>query len=243
MSVSLAQPVMASWPVTVAIEERVEEENKRNALTNRPGACLDGMAGQCPRGRPGATWEGLHRAAPGAPHLGCFHRCCTLATTTSEMHSEHREKNHRRIELGGDRIRRSLSQEWQGISSEVWRPPNPSGGGGRGHWGAPFALGDGGWSRRSWPESSGDGGGDSGSGERVREERGSRANCLGRFDRPSRSARVLVRPEWAGLNPLCFGPNSVLNFKFNSKFRIKSNFKLKQSQNYLIYKSELNLFF
>jgi hypothetical protein len=79
--------------------------------------------------------------------------------------------------------------------------------------------------------------------ERVHGERGVAELTLGRFDRPSRSSRVLVRPEWAGLNPMGFGPNSVLNFKFNSKFRIESISKLKQRQNYWICKSELNLFF
>jgi hypothetical protein len=48
------------------------------ALTRRPGACLDGMAGQCPCGRPGATWGSLHCAAPGPPHLG---------TSTGDAHT------------------------------------------------------------------------------------------------------------------------------------------------------------
>jgi hypothetical protein len=50
-------------------EERVEK--MENTLTVRPGACLDGMAGQCPRGWLEATRGGLHHGttestAPGA---------------------------------------------------------------------------------------------------------------------------------------------------------------------------------
>jgi hypothetical protein len=33
---------MASYPVTVAGEERIEEEGERIALTKHPGACLVG---------------------------------------------------------------------------------------------------------------------------------------------------------------------------------------------------------
>jgi hypothetical protein len=75
-------------------------------------------------------------------------------------HCKYRKKNHRTIELGGDRIRWSLSQGWQGISSEMWRPPNPPSGRGRAHWGASFAPGGSGGSHRRWPESPSDGGGD-----------------------------------------------------------------------------------
>jgi hypothetical protein len=48
-----------------------------------PGACLDGMAGQCPRGWPGAAWGSLHRAPLGAPH----HRQSTHTWTTASMHN------------------------------------------------------------------------------------------------------------------------------------------------------------
>jgi hypothetical protein len=38
-------------------------------LTNRPGARLDGMAGQSLRGQPEAAWGSLHQATPGASQL------------------------------------------------------------------------------------------------------------------------------------------------------------------------------
>jgi hypothetical protein len=61
---------MAKWPKTMAGEERRGVEEKKNTLTVRPGACLDGMAGQCPRGRPEATWGSLHLGTTGSTALG-----------------------------------------------------------------------------------------------------------------------------------------------------------------------------
>jgi hypothetical protein len=66
----LGSLVMARWPVTVAGEERRGEEEDGNMLTIRPGACLDGMAGQCPRGRPETTRGSLHRSTTGSTALG-----------------------------------------------------------------------------------------------------------------------------------------------------------------------------
>jgi hypothetical protein len=62
-------------------------------------------------------------------------------------------------ELGGDQRWQNLSQRGREISSTRRWPPNPFGGGGRGHRGAPFAPGGGGGGHRRRPKSAGDGGG------------------------------------------------------------------------------------
>jgi hypothetical protein len=51
----LGSLVMPRWPETMAREEKRGVEEMKKALTVRPGACPDGMAGQCPRGRLDAT--------------------------------------------------------------------------------------------------------------------------------------------------------------------------------------------
>jgi hypothetical protein len=43
-------------------------------LTNRPGARLDGLAGQCLRGQPEAAWGSLHQARTGSTTPWRFHR-------------------------------------------------------------------------------------------------------------------------------------------------------------------------
>jgi hypothetical protein len=83
---------MARWPVTVAGEERREEEEERNTLTRCPGACLGGMAGQCPRGRPGATWGSLHRGSTGSTRPWMLPPACTRTATTSVSHNKHQER-------------------------------------------------------------------------------------------------------------------------------------------------------
>jgi hypothetical protein len=45
-------------------------EKKTKRLTSRPGADLVGMAGQCPRGRPGAAEGRLHRGTTGSTTIG-----------------------------------------------------------------------------------------------------------------------------------------------------------------------------
>jgi hypothetical protein len=42
----------------------------KTTLTVRPGACLGGMAGQCPRGRLDATRGGLHHGTTGSTAPG-----------------------------------------------------------------------------------------------------------------------------------------------------------------------------
>jgi hypothetical protein len=62
------------------------------------------MAGQCPRGRPGATWEGLHRSTTGSTALGASTGMHTHQLTTSVMHSMRQEEVWRGDGLGGDRV-------------------------------------------------------------------------------------------------------------------------------------------
>jgi hypothetical protein len=45
-------------------------ERRRSHAHHRLGARLDGMAGQCLRGRPEAAQGSLHHGTPGAPHHG-----------------------------------------------------------------------------------------------------------------------------------------------------------------------------
>jgi hypothetical protein len=81
---------MTRWPVTVAMEEeKAEVEEKKNMLTIRPGACLDGMAGQCPLGRPEATRGRLHHSTTGSTAPGTSTGVHTHTMTTSERHSRH----------------------------------------------------------------------------------------------------------------------------------------------------------
>jgi hypothetical protein len=54
----------------MAGEEKRGVEEMKNTLTVRPGACLGGMAGQCPRGRLDATRGGLHHGTTGSTALG-----------------------------------------------------------------------------------------------------------------------------------------------------------------------------
>jgi hypothetical protein len=68
----LGSLIMARWPVTMAGEERRGEEEDWNTLTIRPGACLDGMAGQ---------WGRLHHSTTGSTALG--------ASTGVHTHHDH----------------------------------------------------------------------------------------------------------------------------------------------------------
>jgi hypothetical protein len=45
-------------------------EEKKKKLTSRPGAYLAGMAGQCPRGRPGAVEGRLHHGTTRSTAFG-----------------------------------------------------------------------------------------------------------------------------------------------------------------------------
>jgi hypothetical protein len=73
MSYELDSVVMSRWSKTLAGVRGVEGREKEEELTVRPGACPDGMAGQCPRGRLDATEDDSTVAPPGAPQWR-FHR-------------------------------------------------------------------------------------------------------------------------------------------------------------------------
>jgi hypothetical protein len=74
----------------------------KNMLTIRPGACLGGMAGQCPRGRLDATRGGLHRGTTGSTAPGAS----TGVHTHQDLFEEApqvSERSQRGIELSGGR--------------------------------------------------------------------------------------------------------------------------------------------
>jgi hypothetical protein len=62
-------------------------EGMKNMLTIRPGACLGGMAGQCPRVRPGATEGWLHRSTAGSTTNGASTGVHSLTEISSKKHS------------------------------------------------------------------------------------------------------------------------------------------------------------
>jgi hypothetical protein len=70
-------------------EEKAEVEEKKNTLTIRPGTCLDGMVGQCPRGRPKATRGRLHHSTIESTTPGASTGMHTHTMTTLERHSRH----------------------------------------------------------------------------------------------------------------------------------------------------------
>jgi hypothetical protein len=47
-----------------------KKKKKKRGLTLRPGACPDGMAKQCPRGRLDATQGSLHHSTTGSTATG-----------------------------------------------------------------------------------------------------------------------------------------------------------------------------
>jgi hypothetical protein len=98
----LGSLVMPRWPKTMAGVEKRGLEEMRNTLTVRPGACLGGMAGQCPRGRLDATRGGLHRGTTGSTAPG--------ASTGVQPHQDPlgeapqaSERSRRGMELSGGR--------------------------------------------------------------------------------------------------------------------------------------------
>jgi hypothetical protein len=70
MICELGSLVMPRWPKTMAEVKGVEGGEEKKKLTVRPGACLGGMAGQCPRGQIDATRGGLHRGTTGSTAPG-----------------------------------------------------------------------------------------------------------------------------------------------------------------------------
>jgi hypothetical protein len=102
-----------------------------NTLTRRPGACLDGMAGQCPRGQPGATRGCLHRAHR-EHRTSALPPACTHTPRPPVVAHQAPGEGSARHRAGGDRSRRKPRGNQPRISSERKRPSNPVGGGGRG---------------------------------------------------------------------------------------------------------------
>jgi hypothetical protein len=145
------------------VEARGRE--KRGSHTHQcPGAFLAGMAGQCPRGQLGTARGRLHRRR---------HRDSTGSTLPWTLPTAlHDHQNHHRIILQFMLGRSSLTASSEvtrasrirardgKISTERRHPPNPVGGGGRGCWGASFAIGGGGGDCRRHTELPGDDGGD-----------------------------------------------------------------------------------
>jgi hypothetical protein len=146
---SLAQLIMARWPITEAREEKAEEEEERTTLTRCPGACLDGMAGLCPRGWPGATWGSLHRAhrehRTSALPPACTHTTTPQATTASTRKrsggvssseatgaNETRARSSQRSHRRGEGFRIHLEEEEEGSEANIWpkwrrrRSPEPA---------------------------------------------------------------------------------------------------------------------
>jgi hypothetical protein len=166
--------------------QRREGQRGRRGTHQSP-KCIPGRHGEAVLARP--TKRGLGKSSPTAasqhrehpprmlPPVPLSHQNHRIA------HCRYREKICRSIRLGGVGSRRNLSQDWPEISSEVWHLPNPSGGGGRGHWGGHFAPDGGSGSRWRWPGSAG-GGGDIG-----------RRRGLGR----ERGTSERVRVDWVGL--------------------------------------------
>jgi hypothetical protein len=64
--------------------EKQRVERKKKELTSRPGAYLAGMAGQCPRGRPGAAEGRLHRGATGSTAIGASTGVHSLTEVSSK---------------------------------------------------------------------------------------------------------------------------------------------------------------
>jgi hypothetical protein len=136
------------------------------------------MARQCPRGRPGAAEGGLHRDAPGAPHLAlppASARASFACSASSSGETPHQSARRRQIPRG----------ETTPISSGRKRPAILFGGAGRGRRGECFDHGGDGGGHRCWPEGLGGGVGDPESPVRSRgRERSARGGWAGSGDRP-----------------------------------------------------------
>jgi hypothetical protein len=87
--------------------EKQRVERKKKELTSRPGAYLAGMAGQCPRGRPGATEGRLHRGTTGSTAIGASTGVHSLTEVSSKKHSRCRGRGRRDVKIGGDREAKS----------------------------------------------------------------------------------------------------------------------------------------
>jgi hypothetical protein len=127
-TVSLAQLIMARWPVTEAREEKAEEEEEKH--THQTPRRMPGRHGGAVPTRPARGYLGMTSpSTPGAPHLGASTGVHTHHKHQGS-HSKHQERTQRGIGLGGDRSRRNPRGNQPRISSERKRPLNPVGGGG-----------------------------------------------------------------------------------------------------------------
>jgi hypothetical protein len=87
----------------MAREEKSGVEKRKNTLTVRPGACLGGMAGQCPRGRLDATRGSLHRGTTGSTASG--------ASTGVQSHQDSLGEAPRASE-------REAGEDWSSVVAE-----------------------------------------------------------------------------------------------------------------------------
>jgi hypothetical protein len=169
------------------VAEEEEREGGGNHTHHRPGARLDGMAGQCLCGQPEAAWGSLHRSGNGGtrsnPIWAASTHTCIATTRSTAAQPPH---FHLREAVGDRKRPARFWARWQQgggspsgvkprISSVRRRPANLLGRGERGSRVERFALGGGGGTRRSRPESLGNGGGDLGFVGVSREERGARS--------------------------------------------------------------------
>jgi hypothetical protein len=112
--------------------EKIGVEEMKKVLTVHPGACPDGMAGQCLRGRLDATRGGLHRALTGSTTPRRFHRRVLVQLKHQWLHSKHRRGGLMKHQTRGDLWRRIPRGNTIQISSEGKFPWIPTGGVGRG---------------------------------------------------------------------------------------------------------------
>jgi hypothetical protein len=88
------------------------EEKKK--LTSRPGAYLVGMAGQCPRGRPGAAEGSLHRGTTRSTASGASTGVHTHTEVSSKKHCRRQGRGRRGVEVGGDHVAKSRAASLHG---------------------------------------------------------------------------------------------------------------------------------
>jgi hypothetical protein len=155
-----------------------------------PGACLGGMAGQCPRGQLDATQGGLHRGTTGSTATGASTGVLTHTEVSSETHSRSSKEIRRGVRsaraerrfsewdpamdlLGKEAADWTVRWRWNRALGRVFRPR---------------------WRRRWSPELAG--------AARRRRRRSSRQRERGGWDARVRGwdrSVVRPRPESAGL--------------------------------------------
>jgi hypothetical protein len=208
-------------------QRRMRRIEKRRKHTHRcSGAYLDGIAGQCLRGRPEAARGWLHQALTESTTPRRFHRRVLVQLKHQRLLSKHMKGDLVKYQTGGDWWRRIPRGNTTQVSSERRRPAIPLGGAGGGRWGEWFTQGGDDDGRRSRPEWPGDGGGDPDR-QRSRRETGRRASGtgLGRFDRPRPEpgwlsrARVGQLGQQAGWASRPDGPDWLWPIDLKTKFQ------------------------